>query len=149
MIYTHMRSYECGPQSKLLNSFQKYPESPKGLSLELTSNEHNTDRKNLLRVGVWGDVAKAYAGQTAEGEVQRCDIFISNGRTRPDDGVIVWLPQLITQSVQPSNPSGGRPLHTTYGIPRVRSQTLCKHCAHQEVFLKPYTCDVVAVMLLV
>lgn len=48
--------------------------------LSLTSNEHDTDGENLLRVGVGGDVPKAHTGQTAEGEVQRRDVLIFDGR---------------------------------------------------------------------
>lgn len=35
----------------------------------VTSDKHNTDGEDLLRVGVWGNVSEAYTGQTAEGEV--------------------------------------------------------------------------------
>lgn len=100
--------------------------------VELTANKHNADGEDLLRVGVWGDVAEADAGQTTEGEVQSCDIFISNGRTRPDDGVIVRRPELLTQIVQPANPSRGRPLHVTYGVPGVRRHVKCSFYTHFE-----------------
>lgn len=85
--------------------FLTWPKSPNRFLVELTADKHDTNGEDLLRVGVWGDVPKPYAGQTTESEVQSCDIFISNRRTRPDDGVIVRLPQLITQIVQPADPS--------------------------------------------
>lgn len=45
----------------------------------LTSDEHDTDRKDLLRVGVGGDIPKADAGQTTEGEIERRHILIFDG----------------------------------------------------------------------
>lgn len=45
----------------------------------LTSDEHDTDRKDLLRVGVGGHIPKADAGQTTEGEVERRHILIFDG----------------------------------------------------------------------
>lgn len=48
----------------------------------LTSNEHDTNGKDLLWVGVGRDVAKAHAGQTAEGEVESRDVLVFNGRAR-------------------------------------------------------------------
>lgn len=47
--------------------------------LSLTSNEHDADGKDLLRVGVGGDVPKAHTGQAAESEVQCCDVLIFDG----------------------------------------------------------------------
>lgn len=48
--------------------------------LSLTSDEHDTDGEDLLRVGVGRDIPKAHAGQTAEGEVEGRDILIFDGR---------------------------------------------------------------------
>lgn len=42
----------------------------------LTSNEHNTDGEDLLGVGVRRHISKTHTGQTAEGEVQSCDILV-------------------------------------------------------------------------
>lgn len=59
--------------------------------LSLTSNKHDADGKDLLRVGVGGDVPKAHAGQTAEGEVERCDILIFDGGARARVAVVVFF----------------------------------------------------------
>ena len=45
----------------------------------LTSYEHNADGEDLLRVGVWGNISESHTGQTAEGEVQSCDVLVFDG----------------------------------------------------------------------
>ena len=42
----------------------------------LTANEHHADGEDLFGVGVGGDVAKAHAGEAAEGEVQGGDVLV-------------------------------------------------------------------------
>lgn len=59
--------------------------------VSLTSDEHDTDGENLLRVGVGGDIPKAHAGQTAEGEVEGCDILIFDGRAWAGVAVVVFF----------------------------------------------------------
>jgi hypothetical protein len=49
--------------------------------LGLTADEHYTDREDLLRVGIRGDVPEAHTGQTTEGKVECCDIFVPDGGT--------------------------------------------------------------------
>ena len=70
-----------------------------------TSNEHDADGEDLLRVGVGRHVPEAHAGQTAEREVQRRHVLVPDGRTRTRPGLVVRLPQLVAQGVQPANPS--------------------------------------------
>lgn len=48
----------------------------------LTSDEHDADGKDLLRVGVRGHVSKTHASQAAEGEVQGCDVLVFDGGSR-------------------------------------------------------------------
>lgn len=58
----------------------------------LTSYEHNADGEDLLRVGVWGHISKSHTGQTAEGEVQRRDVLIFDGRAWAGVAVVVLFP---------------------------------------------------------
>ena len=58
----------------------------------LTSNEHDADGKDLLRVGVGGDIPKAHTGQTAEGEIECCDILVFDGWARAGVTVVVFFP---------------------------------------------------------
>lgn len=48
-----------------------------------TSYKHGADRKDLLGIGVGRHVAKAYAGQAAQGEVERGDVDAADGGTGP------------------------------------------------------------------
>ena len=41
----------------------------------LTSDEHDTDREDLLGIGVWRHVTKAHTGQTAECEIESCYVL--------------------------------------------------------------------------
>lgn len=50
-------------------------------AFSLTSNQHDADGEDLFRVGVRGDVPKTYTGQTAEGEIQSCDVLVLDGGT--------------------------------------------------------------------
>lgn len=59
--------------------------------LSLTSNEHDADGKDLLRVGVGGDIPKAHTGQTAEGEVECCDVLIFDGGARAGVTVVIFF----------------------------------------------------------
>lgn len=59
-----------------------------------TSDEHDANREDLLRVGVGWHVAEAHAGQTAEGEVERRDVDAADGGAAPG------------------------PVHTSYGVVR-------------------------------
>lgn len=59
--------------------------------LSLTSNEHDADGKDLLRVGVGGDVPKAHTGQTAEGEIECCDVLIFDGGAWAGVAVVVFF----------------------------------------------------------
>lgn len=104
--------------------------------VDLTSYEHDADGEDLLRVGVWGDVPEANAGQTAEGEVQSRNIFISDGRTWPDDGLVVRPPELLAQIVQPANPSRGRPLHIPYGVPGGGKHVKCTSHTRDTAFYR-------------
>jgi len=49
-----------------------------GILLLLTSNEHSTNRKDLLSISVGTHIAKAHTGQTAQGEIQRGDVGTAN-----------------------------------------------------------------------
>lgn len=44
------------------------------VEVQLTSDQHGANGEDLLGVGVGRDVAKAHAGETAQGEVQRCHV---------------------------------------------------------------------------
>ncbi len=88
----------------------------------LTANEHDTNRKNLLRVGVGRDVSKSHAGQTTEGEVQCSYIFILDGGAGEGIAVIVTFANLVSQVVQPadlhaSNTGRAGALHVANGVP--------------------------------
>ena len=88
----------------------------------LTSNEHDTDGEDLLRVGVGGDVPKAHTGQAAEGEVQGRDVLVFDGGARGRVTVVVLFTNLLGQVVQPADlhaADAGRAcaLHVADGIP--------------------------------
>lgn len=68
------------PKHSVSSSWQCYSQGQ--VKVKVTSDQHDTDGEDLLRVGVWGNVAKADTGETAEGEVQSCDIFVPDGRAR-------------------------------------------------------------------
>lgn len=74
----------------------------KGCSI-LTANQHDADGKDLLGVGVRGDVPEAHTGQAAEGEVKCCDILVLDGGTRVGITVVVPLPNRHAQVVQPAD----------------------------------------------
>lgn len=46
-----------------------------------TSDEHHTNREDLFCISVRRHVAKAHAGQTAQGEVERSNIDAPDGRS--------------------------------------------------------------------
>lgn len=48
----------------------------------LTANQHDTNGEDFLRIGVGRHVSKSYTGQTAEGKIKCCDVFVFNGRSR-------------------------------------------------------------------
>lgn len=68
----------------------------------LTANEHDTDGEDLFRVGVGRDIAKAHAGEAAEGEVERCDVLVLDGGAS-QAAAVVGLADLVAQVVQPAN----------------------------------------------
>ena len=47
-----------------------------------TGNDHHADGKNLLVIGLGGDVTKAHRGHASHREVQRGDVHGSPGRSR-------------------------------------------------------------------
>ena len=88
----------------------------------LTANEHDTDGEDLLWVGVWWDVPKPHAGQTAEGEVQGRNVLVLDGGAGGLVTVVVLFTDLLSQVVQPANlhasdASRARALHVADGVP--------------------------------
>lgn len=71
-----------------------------------TSYEHDTNREDLLCVGVGWHVAKAHTGQTAEGEVEWGDVDAADGGAAAGPiytfyGKVWWL-QTLPQLMEPS-----------------------------------------------
>ncbi len=84
----------------------------------LTSDEHDADGEDLLRVGVWRHVSKAHAGQRAEREVQRGHVFILDGRPRAVLSRVASLPEGHLEIVEPADLMlQVRFLHVSNGIP--------------------------------
>ena len=83
----------------------------------LTADEHDTDGKDLLRVGVGGHVAEAHAGEAAEGEVEGGDVLVFDGGAA-QAAAVVGLANLIAQVMQPAD-AGVHVwlLHVAYGVP--------------------------------
>lgn len=67
----------------------------------LTSYQHHTDREDFLRVCVRGDVAEPDAGETAEREVERCNVLGLDGGPTTGDIVHVILVRLVGKVIQP------------------------------------------------
>lgn len=84
---------------------------------KLTPNEHNTDGENFLRICVGRNVPKSHTGETAEGEIEGCDVFGLHGWT--SRVVVVWLVRLSRQFVQPADFGlfQGGTLHVPNGVP--------------------------------
>lgn len=57
----------------------------------LTANQHDTDGKDFLWVGVWRHVSKSYTCQTAEGKIKCCNIFVLDGWSRACITLVVML----------------------------------------------------------
>lgn len=88
------------------------------MCFRLTSNEHDADREDLLRVGVRGHVSKAHAGQRTECEVQCSDVFILYGRPRAGVTVVYFLPNGHLEIVKPADLMVQvRFLHISNGVP--------------------------------
>ena len=85
-------------------------------SVQLTSDHHDADGEDLLRVGVWRNVAEPDARQAAQCEVQSGDVFVFDRRTGAGVAVVVRLAQLLSQVVQPAG-LRVRPLHKADGVP--------------------------------
>lgn len=83
--------------------------------LILTSNEHDADWENLLWVGVGGYIPESYAGQAAKGEIEGRYILILDGGSWARDWVVVRFPELISQSVEPTD--GSIAFYVANGIP--------------------------------
>lgn len=71
-----------------------------------TSNKHDAYGEDLLRIRVGWYVAKAHAGQAAEGKVERCDVDAADrgsvaGPVHAAYDVIGWL-QALPKLVEPS-----------------------------------------------
>ena len=110
----------------------------------LTANQHDAYGKDLLRVGVWRDVAKPDTGEAAEGEVKCSDILVLDGGPRVWVSVIVPLADGYTQVIEPADLMlQVRLLHIPNGIPYA-GQPMGNQCenAHQQ---HQYSCSILRV----
>lgn len=88
----------------------------------LTADEHDADGEDLLRVGVWRDVAEANAGQAAEGEIQSGDVLVLDAGSGEGVTVVIAFADLVSKVVKPANPQGSsisraRALYVADGVP--------------------------------
>ena len=97
---------------------QKQNKGNKRVHIILTADQHDTDGKDLLWIGVWRNISKAHAGQTAEGEVKCRDILVLDRGAGARIAVVVSLPYGHAQIVQPANlVLQVRLLHVADGVP--------------------------------
>lgn len=71
-----------------------------------TSYKHDTNREDLFCISVGRHVAKAHAGQTAEGEVEWSDVHAADRQVAagsiPASYAKIWRLQTLPQLMEPS-----------------------------------------------
>lgn len=118
-------SLTSSPFTHHIYNYHTHPSGTNACALAaLTSDQHDEDREDLLRVSVGGHVAEAHAGQAAEGEVEGRDVLGLDGGAAVDVRHVVVLAGLTGQLVQPANPRLTAlrhvALHVSDGIPDAR-----------------------------